>query len=62
LGTSLFTVAASLFTIFSLLIKLALNKFNVSVAELIYTLSLWSATSFYILVIKNGKDVLDVHP
>lgn len=47
-GISLFTLGAAFFSFYCLVVKLALFKFNISVAELVYLISCWAVPAFFI--------------
>ena len=49
LGIPLFTIAVSLYSVYCLLIKIALYKYSIGVAELMYMISCWAAPSFFLI-------------
>jgi drug/metabolite transporter (DMT)-like permease len=58
LGISLYTLAATLFSFYCLLVKISLYKFNIGVAELVYMISCWAAPGFFLLAKLQKQDVL----
>lgn len=60
LGLSLFTTGCAFWSFNALVFKLALTKFEVSVAEFGFLISCWAAPMFYVSAKLNNQDVLQV--
>jgi drug/metabolite transporter (DMT)-like permease len=60
LGFSMFTLGCIFYSFYCLLIKLALYKFEISVAEIVYLISCWAVPLFFISAKLNKQDVLKI--
>ena len=60
IGISLFTLGCAFFSFYCLLMKLALYRFEVSVAEFAYMISCWALPIFFLSTKFNKQDVLQI--
>lgn len=61
-GITLFTLAAIFNSLFLLLIKISLFKFQISVAELVFIISCLVLPVFYFSAKLNKQDILNIPP
>ena len=58
LGISMFTLGCAFYSFYCLVFKLALFKFEISVAEFSFMISCWALPMFYLAAKFNKQDVL----